>query len=195
MINIYLMDLEEEAIVDLVNDHKELYDKSKNISRIKEGRCVCGRNLPTVASCLSSWARPGLICRGKLTQTKSEQAAKEMSECQNWICYKFGFLRSHILRVVRIQVPGWRSQYFCCFSLHWHRQHGDQHAVNRHHITALTSHQPVASGHSSVDQQVMDQFIEMRTMLSSFQGDNTYSLLQLSGIGSGGIRQDRLSDI
>ena len=47
------------------------------------------------------------------------------------------------------------------------------------------------SGHSSVDQQVMDQFTQMKRMLTG--DNNTYTLLQLPGIG--GIREERLSDI
>ena len=35
MTNIYLMDLEEEAIVDFVNDHYELYNKTNE--HFKEG--------------------------------------------------------------------------------------------------------------------------------------------------------------
>ena len=52
-------------------------------------------------------------------------------------------------------------------SLYWHRQYGDKHAVNRHYVTA--HHSPTtASGSSSVDQHVMNEFTQMRSMLSSF---------------------------
>ena len=51
MTNIYLTDSDEEAIVDFVKDHEELYEK--NISRTKQGRSVSGSSSPTVVSCLS----------------------------------------------------------------------------------------------------------------------------------------------
>ena len=55
MTNNCLMDSDEKATVDVVRDHKDLYDKSnkhfKNIT--KQGRNVFGRCLPIVASCQS----------------------------------------------------------------------------------------------------------------------------------------------
>ena len=111
-------------------------------------------------------------------------------------------------QVVRIQVPGLRSQCFSydstshITSLQQHRQHGDQHAVNRHHVTASTSHQPNCSfralfgrgqaGHGPVLTDENNAFFVPRAEAGDH---NMYSLLQLSGIGSGGIRRERLSDI
>ena len=62
MTNIYLTDLDEEAIVDYVKDHEELYDKTnehfKDTARMEQ--------FATVASCLSRCIRPGLSHRGHL---------------------------------------------------------------------------------------------------------------------------------
>ena len=49
MTNIYLTELDDEAIVDFLKDHKELY-KTNNISRTKQGRSFSGRGSPTVTT-------------------------------------------------------------------------------------------------------------------------------------------------
>ena len=109
-------------------------------------------------------------------------------------------------QVIRIQVPGMRSQCFSSFStqhitsLHLHRQHRDQHVVNRHHVSASISHQPhhgfrvlfgLPAGQGLVHTDENNAIFIPRAKV----GDNTYSLLQLSGIGSEEIRRQRLSDI
>ena len=48
MRNIYSTDSNEEAIVDFMKDHKELYDRLKNTLKTRPGRNVCGRGLSTV---------------------------------------------------------------------------------------------------------------------------------------------------
>ena len=72
-----------------------------------------------------------------------------------------------------LQVSGPRRQCICCFStqhlqsFNEHGQYGDQHRLDTTlqppQVTSLTA----VSGHSSVNQQVMDQFTEMKTILSS----------------------------
>ena len=89
-----------------------------------------------------------------------------------------------------------RSQCFSYYStqhimsLHRHRQHGDQHAVNRHHITVSTSQQPHCSfralfgrpvGHSDKNNAFFIPRAEA--------GDYNYD------VGSGWIRKERLSNI
>ena len=81
MTNIYLTELDEEVIVDFVKD-KLSFKVFK----------ACFESQRTHYS--------------KLTQPKSGEASKEMMECQNWIHYKFGFLRSHIRckrQIIRLQ--------------------------------------------------------------------------------------------
>ena len=65
MTNIYLSDSDEEAIV--LKDHKELSDKTIEHFKDKERNGVFGRGSPTVASCLSRCARPGLSCKEHVT--------------------------------------------------------------------------------------------------------------------------------
>ena len=70
MTNIYLMYSDEEDIVDFVKDHEELYDKTIELSRTKQGRSVSGSGSPTVVRFLSRFVRPSLSCKGHVTAIK-----------------------------------------------------------------------------------------------------------------------------
>ena len=71
MTNIYLIDSDEEAIVDFVKDHKELYDKTnehfKEEAR-KERFSNCHKLSVKVRKTLFKLQR---TCYGKFTQSKS----------------------------------------------------------------------------------------------------------------------------
>ena len=100
MTNIYLMDLDEEAIVDFVKDHKELYNKPDEQFMDKESK-ACLRERFTNSCKLSikvckTWFELLRTCYDKLTQSKSGQAPKDMKERQNWIQDKFNFLKMNI---------------------------------------------------------------------------------------------------
>ena len=56
MTNIYPTDSDEEAIVDFVNDHNELYDKASKHFKDK-ARCFSGRSSPRFANFLERYER------------------------------------------------------------------------------------------------------------------------------------------
>ena len=71
MINIFLTHSDEEAIVDFVKDHEEFYDKTN-----KQFKDKARKECPT-------WFKSQRNHHGKLTQSKSGQASKEMTQRQN----------------------------------------------------------------------------------------------------------------
>ena len=78
-------------------------------------------------------------------------------------------------QIIRLQVPVLRSQCLHCFSTRIFRASTDTDSMEFSMQSIDTILQPeqvtspiIASGHSSVDQQVMDKFTQMKTMLSSF---------------------------
>ena len=88
MANIFLTDSEEEAIVDFVKNQEKLYDKIDKLCNKKTGRIVSGKFLPGDENSLYKPTRHGSspkACYGKLTQSKSGEASKELSERQPWI--------------------------------------------------------------------------------------------------------------
>ena len=101
MTNIYLMHSDEEAIVDSVKDHKELYDKTNKYFKDKARKeCLWERFATSqklsVKVC-NIWSKYQRTCYGKLTQSKSGQSPKEMTERQAWIQYKF-HIRPKVLK-------------------------------------------------------------------------------------------------
>ena len=84
MMSIFLSDSDEEAIVDFVKQHKELYDKThakfKDKQR-KEGlweTIAASRNLSV--NTVKKWFETQSTRYGKLTHTKSGQAAVKSTE-------------------------------------------------------------------------------------------------------------------
>ena len=51
MTNIYLTDSHEEAVVDFVKDHEDLYDKAMNTLRTRPGKIDCGIGLQAATTC------------------------------------------------------------------------------------------------------------------------------------------------
>ena len=100
MKSIFLSDSDEEAIMEFVKQHKELYDKTNNSfkdTQKKEGlweQLAATRNLPVKA--VKNWFNTQRTRYGKLTQTKSGQGAEKSTERQT--CLKDSFLRGHIRR-------------------------------------------------------------------------------------------------
>ena len=89
MTNIYLTYLYEVAIVDFVKDHEELYNKINEHFKDK-ARKECpweqfANSHKLFVKLCKTWFHLQRTHYGKLTQSKSGQAPKEMTICQNWI--------------------------------------------------------------------------------------------------------------
>ena len=101
MKSIFLSDSDEEAIVEFVKQHKELYDKTDSFKdkQKKEGlweQLAATTNLPVKT--VKKWFETQGTRYGKLTQTKSGQAAEKSTERQTWLKDSFSFLRGHTRR-------------------------------------------------------------------------------------------------
>ena len=88
--------------MDFVKDHKELYDKTSDHFKDKARKVFLWEQFTksrklSVKVC-KTWFDSQRTCYGKLMQSKSGQAPKEMAERQTWIHDKLGFLRLHIRR-------------------------------------------------------------------------------------------------
>ena len=84
MKSIFLSDSDEEAIVELVKQHNELYDKTNNNFKDKQKKerlweqLASTRNLPVKT--VKKWFDTQCTRYGKLTQTKSGEAAEKSTE-------------------------------------------------------------------------------------------------------------------
>ena len=102
MKSIFLSDSDEEAIVEFVKQHQEFYDKTKDSFKDKQKKerlweqIASTRNLPIKT--VKMWFETQRTRYGKLTETKSGQAAEKNTERQTWLKDSFSFLRDHIRR-------------------------------------------------------------------------------------------------
>ena len=84
MKSIFLSDSDEEAIVEFVKQHKELYDKTSDSFKDKQKKerlwesLAATRNLPVKT--VKNWFETQHTRYGKLTQTKSGQAPEKSTE-------------------------------------------------------------------------------------------------------------------
>ena len=96
MKSIFLSDSDEEAIVEFVKQHEELYDKTNDSLKEKQKKerlweqLTATTNLPVKT--LKKWFETQHTRYGKLTQTKSRQAAEKSTERQVWLKDSFSFL-------------------------------------------------------------------------------------------------------
>ena len=149
MTNIYLTDSDEEAIVDLVKDHKELYDKTSEHFKDKTRKeFLLEQFAKSGKLSVKTWFDLQRTRYGKLTQSKSGQAPKEVTERQTWIQGKLGFLRSHIRckwvsksLVFKSQARGASASATTARDMSrasTDRHYGDKHVVNKHQCYSLS---------------------------------------------------------
>ena len=89
MKSIFLSDSDEQAIVEFVKQHEELYDKTNDSFKDKQKKerlweqLASTRNLPIKT--VKKWFETQRTRYGKLTQMKSGQAAEKSTERQTWL--------------------------------------------------------------------------------------------------------------
>ena len=81
MLSIFLSDLDEEAIVGLVKQHEELYDKTNNSFKDKQKKVRLLKSLPATRNLpvktVKKWFKTQCTRYDKFTQMKSGQAAEK----------------------------------------------------------------------------------------------------------------------
>ena len=97
MKSIFLSDSDKEAIVEFVKQHKELYDKTNDNFKDKQKKERLWEWLAPIKT-VKKWFDTQHTRYGKLTQTKSRQAAEKSTERQTWLKDSFSFLQGHIRR-------------------------------------------------------------------------------------------------
>ena len=185
MTNIYLTDSNEEAMVEFVKDHKELYNKTSEYFKDK-----VRSSSPRVASCLPRCAK---LAKGMLWEAETVEVWTGPKGDERMLDLDTGQARipkvAHQMQgapqVVSLQIASLRGQSLGYYK---HRQYGDKHGVNRHHVTASTSDGPQPSfrglssrpaGHGPVH---IDEIHAVIIPQAKAWDNNTYSLLQLPGI-------------
>ena len=125
MTNVYLTDFDKDVIVDFVKDHEELCDKTsehfKDKARKQSPWEEFARSRKLSVKVCKTWFDWQWTRYGKLTQSKSGQAPKEMTERQTWIQDKLripevAHQTQGAQQVVSLQIASPRSQCFSYYS-------------------------------------------------------------------------------
>ena len=187
MKSIFLSDSDEEAIMEFIKQHEELYDKTNDSfkDKLKKERLweqlVSTRNL--AIKTVKKWFETQCTRYGKLTQTKSGQAAEKSTKQQTWLKDSFSFLRGHIRRKGVFKSSAFKSPQrppAATASASFTDTTKDTESEMEISIASDVTHQPsstspkqrqppVATTTTSAD-PVIDQFQQMRSMISTFLG-------------------------
>ena len=151
MIHIYLIDSDKKAIADFVNYHEELFENTNEHFKDKNQE-----GIPVGEVCKQLQA----VC----------QSVQDLLQIQNWTS---DACDSENLRAS--SSPAQRASTSCALAHDISRGSTDKDSMEISMQSDTIIHSSVTSPnvvsqHSTVDQLVMDQFAEMKTMLSSFLG-------------------------
>ena len=178
MKSIFLSDSDEEAIVEYVKQHEELFDQSNDSFKDKQKKerlweqLAATRNLPVKT--VKKWFDTQHTRYGKLTQMNSGQAAHKSTESQTWLKDSFSFLRGHIRRNFQVFCIQVIPEAFCSHSLSFSSGYTQRQNLRwksvLHQMLLISLQAPVLSD-NSLQSQLQDQFQQMRSMISSFPGE------------------------
>ena len=115
---------------------------------------------------------------GKLVQSKSGQALKELTDRQHWIPSRFNFWKSHIKRKIISKSSRFRSGQGGPSAQNLHSfTRADTETDSKETRLCSKRHQPsiastasrsVGSQPASVNKQMLDQFSQIKIMLTCF---------------------------
>ena len=130
---------------------------------------------------MKKWFKTQHTRYGKLTQTKSGQAAEKSTEQQTWLKDSFSFLRGHIRRKGVFKSSAFKSpQRSSAVTASVPDTSRDTESEMKISISSDVTHQPssttpkrrqppVATTTTAAD-PILDQFQKMRSMISTFLG-------------------------
>ena len=184
MKSIFLSDSDEEAIVEFIKQQEELYDKTNDRFKDKQKKerlwelLAATRNLPIKT--VKKWFETQRTRYGKLTQTKSGQAAEKSTERQTWLKDSFSFLRGHIKRKGVSKSSAFKSpQRPSAAVASVPDTSPDTESKMEISMASDVTHQPSSTSPkrrqptvatTTAPDPVLDQFQQMRSMISTFLG-------------------------
>ena len=184
---IFLSDSDKEAFVEFVKQHEEPYDKINNSFKDKQKKerlwelLVATRNLHVKT--VKKWFETQCTRYGKLTQTKSGQAAEKSTDRQTRLKDSFSFLRGHIRRKgvsksSAFKSPQRPSAATASASVPDTSRDTESEmeisiasdVTNRPLSTIPKRRQPPVATTTTAADPALDQFQQMRSLISTFLG-------------------------
>ena len=108
-------DSQENAIVEFVKDHPELYDKEHGCFHDRHRKealwAEISAELKLQPFDVRRWFEPQRTHYGKLSKQQPDQAPREMTKRQSWVYQQMGFLKTHIRRKGANRSSGFEARF------------------------------------------------------------------------------------
>ena len=194
MRSIFRSDSDKEAIVEFVKQHEELYDKTNDSFKDKQKKERLWELLSATRDLPIKTVKKGFetqcIRYDKLSQMKSGQAAEKSTEWQTWLKDSFSFLRGHLRRKEVSKssafkspqrpsaVPAAASALVPDTSTESEVEISIASDVTHQPLsTSPKRRQPTIATTTTAGDPVLDQFQQMRSLISTFLGARQDSTL------------------
>ena len=165
-------DSQENAIVEFVKEHPELYDKEDGCFHDRHRKealwAEISAELKLQPFDVRRWFESQRTCYGKLSKLQSGQAPREMTKRQSWVYQQMGFLKTHI----RCKGANRSSGFEASPNTSRHEESRGSTTDTEHLESSVLREsrtQPIlTSTPVSTDSKILEHFDQMRTLISGF---------------------------
>ena len=164
-------DSQENAIVEFVKEHSELYDKEHGRFHDRQKEALWAEisaELKLQPFDLTRWFESQRTHYGKLSKLQSGQAPRQMTKKQSWVYQQMGFLKTHIRhkganRSSRFEASPNTSRYEESRGSTTDTEHLESSVLRESRSQTILTSISV-----STDSKILEYFDQMRTLISGF---------------------------
>ena len=164
-------DSQENAIVEFVKEHPELYDKEHGRFHDRQRKealwAEISAELKLQLFDVRRWFESQITHYGKLSKLQSGQAPREMTKRQSWVYQQMCFLKTHIRR----KGANRSSEFEASPNMRHEESRGSTTDTEHLESSVLreSRSQPIlTSTPVSTDSKILEHFDQMRTLISGF---------------------------
>ena len=165
-------DSQENAIVEFVKEHPELYDKEHGRFHDRQIKEALWAEISAEVKLQPFDVRRWFECQGtrygELSKQQSGQASREMTKRQSWVYQQMGFLKTHI----RLKGANRSSGFEASPNTSRHEESRGSTTDTEHLESSVlreSRSQPIlTSTPVSTDSKIFEHFDQMRTLISGF---------------------------
>ena len=165
-------DSQENAIVEFVKEHPELYDKKHGRFHDRQRKealwAEISAELKLQPFDVRRWSESQRTRYGKLCKQQSGQAPGEMTKRQSWVYQQIGFLKTHIRRKGANRSSGFEASPNISRGEEFHGSTTDTEHLDPSVLRESRSQPILTSTPVSTDSKILEHFDQMRTLISGF---------------------------
>ena len=163
---------QENAIVEFVKEHRELYDKEHGRFHDRQRKealwAEISAKLKLQPFDVRRWFESQSTHYGKLSKQQSGQAPREMTKRQSWVYQQMGFLKTHIRRKGANRSSGFEASPNTNRHEESHGSTTDTEHLESSVLRESRSQTMLTSIPVSTDSKILKRFDQMRTLISGF---------------------------